>query len=481
MTSSSNRRGSSLTSPRSKGRQPTHNSSKLRWAVVAVVCFGLLIGSSAIVGDYLWYKAAGRVVAFFVYLGWMALILAAAAGIAGLAVRIFFPGYDSRLAPRRPSRSSPEEDFLEIQRTGAAFQPLMVYYSLFMVAATVGAMLVAQNISKGALFAFKVVQLEAMSRSADPEELKSLFVEVRELQQPDEVVRFVQKLPLFYEDRRETVREAAYATTEVMAYRMNLSVHLLVREGQLLDSRWEPSLLTWMHEEVAPVLRHLAEQGVSPRPAIVAALARLARGADNDFFLRIVQDPTVDDVTFAQAAIGLGNLARFESAAPLIAAILDRKGPAQARIFWALERIASALQKDIAEEDQDEQVWSMVEQLLALLDRLDDGGLCGTVMAVKAFQHSHATGPLLKLFDSERAAITCPRIELTEPVGPPQVYVKEDRLRWLLLNVLAEVGAGNGQLHRWLGQALTRPYDEQVMRGLRQLHGQLSREPDNGF
>ena len=470
-----------MTAPSRKGQKSHGKSHKLRWAAVAVLSFGLLLGSSAVAGDYLWYKVAGCVVAFFVYLGWMALLLAAAAGIAGLAVRIFFPGYDSRLAPSRPSRSSPEDDFLEIQRTGATFQPLMVYYSLFMVAATVGSMLVAQNISKGALFAFKVVQLEAMSRSADPEELKSLFHEVRELQQPDEVVRFVQKLPLYYEDRRESVREAAYATTEVMAYRMNLSVHLLLQEGQLLDSRWEPSLLTWMHEEMAPVLRHLAERGVTPRPAIVAALARLSRAEDSEFFMRIAEDLTVDDATFAQAAIGLGNLASFEAAAPLIAAIPERKGPAQARIFWALERIANNLQKDIAEEDQDEQVWALVDKLLALLDRLDDAGLCGTAMVVKAFQHSHATGPLLKFFDSERAAITCPRVELSEPVGPPQAYIKEDRLRWVLLNVLAEIGSGNGQLRGWLGQALTQTYDEQVMRGLRQLHGQLSREPDNSF
>lgn len=440
-----------------------------------------LVGSSVVIGDFLWYQVSGRSAAFFAYLGWMALILAAAAGIAGLAVRIFFPGYGTPVYTRGSTRNSPEDDFLEIQRTGATFQPLTVYYSLFMVAASIGAMFLAQNLSKGALFEFKVVQLEAMSRSADPEQLKQLFAEVRELQQPEEVVRFVQKLPLFYEDERESVREAAFATTEVMAHRMNLSVYLLQLEGQLLGSRWEPVLLTWMHEEMAPVLRQLAERGVTPQPAIVAALARIARGADFPFFLSLVEAPTVADVTFAQAAIGLGNLARFEAAASLIAAIPDRKGPAQARIFWALERIANALQKDIGQEDQDEQVWAVVEQLLALLDVLDGAGRCGCVMVIKAFQHSHATGPLLDFFDSERAAITCPRIELTEPVGPPQAYIKEDRLRWLLLNVLAEIGSGNGQLKGWLGQALTETYDERVMQGLRQLHGQLSREPDNTF
>jgi len=448
---------------------------------VAAVSLGILVGGSLIVGDYLWYKVSGRSVAFFVYLGWMSLILAAAAGIAGLAVRIFIPSYDSRLNSRRPSRTSPEDDFLEIQRTGAMFQPLTVYYSLFMVAAAVGAMFVAQNVSKGALFAFKVVQLEAMSRSSDAEELKNLFAEVQELQQPEEVVRFVQKLPHYYEDDREAVREAAFATTEVMAHRMNLSIYVLLQEGQLLESRWEPSLLTWMHEEMAPVLRHLVVRGVTPQPAIVAALARLARTKDLSFFLDLVAEQTLPDATFAQAAIGLGNLAQFEAAGPLIAAIPLRNGPAQARIFWALERIANGLQKDISQEDQEEQVWALVEELLAQLDGLDDGGRCGVVMVIKAFQHSSVTGPLLKFFDSEEAAITCPRVELTEPVGPPQVYIKEDRLRWLLLNVFAEIGSGNGQLRGWLGQALTKSYDEQVMRGLRQLHGQLSREPDSGF
>jgi hypothetical protein len=469
-----------LTPPSSTQGQSS-GRAKLRWTIVAAVSLAALVGSSLIIGDYLWYKVAGRTSAFFVYLGWMSLILAAAAGIAGLAVRIFFPGYDSRLSVGRPVRRSPEDDFLDIQRTGAMFQPLTVYYSLFMVAAAVGAMFVAQNISKGALFAFKIVQLEAMSRSGDANELLSLFAEIEELQQPEEVVRFVQKLPLYYEDDRESVREAAFATSEVMAHRMNLSIYVLLQEGQLLESRWEPSLLTWMHDEMAPLLRQLAERGVTPQPAIVAALARIARGEDFPYFLQLIEDPKVVDATFAQAAIGLGNLARFEAAMPLVIAIPKRNGPAQTRIFWALERIANSLQKDIAQEDQDEQVWALVEKLLALLEEVDDGGRCGAVMVIKSFQHSHSTEPLLKFFDSEKANITCPRVELTEPVGPPRVYIKEDRLRWLLLNVFAEIGAGNGQLRGWLGQALTRSYDEQVMRGIRQLHGQLSREPDNSF
>jgi hypothetical protein len=481
LTSSSNSHGPSLTPPSSTHGQSTISAAKWRWTIVAAVSLAALVGGSLIIGDYLWYGVSGRTTAFFVYLGWMSLILGAAAGIAGLAVRIFFPGYDSRLNTRRRVNNSPEDDFLEIQRTGATFQPLTVYYSLFMVAAAVGAMFVAQNISKGALFAFKVVQLEAMSRSSDAEELQSLFAEIEELQQPEEVVRFVQKLQFYYEDDREAVREAAYVATEVMAHRMNLSVYLLVQEGQLLESRWEPSLLTWMNDEMAPLLRDLAERGVTPQPAIVAALARIARGADFPFFLQLVEDPKVVDATFAQAAIGLGNLARFEAARPLIVAIPKRSGPAQTRIFWALERIANALQKDIAQEDQDEEVWEVVESLLALLGEVDDAGRCGLVMVIKSFQHAQAISPLLEFFDTEGASITCPRVELTEPVGPPRAYIKEDRLRWLLLNVLAEIGAGNGQLRSWLGQALTRSYDEQVMRGLRQLYGQLSREPDNSF
>jgi hypothetical protein len=464
-------------SPR-RTANPTHN---WRRTVLAAVALGALVISSLVIGDYLWFQVVGRTTAFFVYLAWMAIILLAAAGIGSLSVRTFFPGYDDRLAAGRKKGGTASDDFLEIQRTGAAFQPLTVYFSMLTVVAAVGAMFIAQNLSGGALFAFKVVQLEAMSRSTDAEELKTFLGEIRDLQQPDEVIRFVEKLPFYYQAKEESVREAAFRTTEVMAHRMNLSVYLLEQDGQLLSARWEPGLLTWMHDDVGPRLRQLAEQGVSPMPALVAALARLARTEDAAFFLRIVEDPEVADATFAQAAIGLGNLALIESAPALIAAMPRRHGPARGRIFWALERIGNALQEDISNEDQEAEIWAQVEALLSLLDGLDEEGLCGTIMAIKAFQHSGATDGLIALFESPRADFVCPRLELTEPVGPPQVYIKEERLRWLLLNVLAEIGAGNGRLKSWVGQALNESYDERVMRGLRQLHGQLSSHQEETF
>ncbi len=446
-----------------------------RWSILAIVSLLLLVGASWAAGDYLWYRAAGRVPAFFVYTAWMALILLAAAGLTSLAVRLLFPDYDERLRDRAPGKRQPEDDFLEIERTGARFQPLAIYYSLIMVGMAVGAMFMAQNLSRGALFDFKVIQLEAMSRSADTAELQTFFAEVRELQQPHEVIRFVEKLPLYFEAEAEAVRAAAFETTEVMAHRMNLSVYLLNQEGSLLGDRWEPELLLWMHSEVAPRLRRLYVQGVTPQPAIVAALARIASPADFDFFVARVKDPACPDATFAEAAVGLGNLARFEGAEPLVAAIAGRSGIARARIFWALERIGNGLQADDgADEEMDGRVLALVRRLVTLFPSLDDAGLCGAVQAIRAFQHSGITDDLIALFDSDRGALVCPRVELQEPVGPPQAYIKEDRLRWLLLNVLADVGAGNRRLYGWAQEALTRSYDEQIMRGLRQLHGQLA-------
>jgi hypothetical protein len=453
--------------PPSSGSPP---GSIYRW-VAAAICLAALAGGSHFVGAYLWESATGRATAFFVYLVWMALILGTAALFAGLMLRLFFPSHTAARPARRASR---EDDLtLAVGRAGAMFQPTMVYYSFLVVAAAVGAMFLAQWLSGGALFQFKIVQLEAMSRSDDPEEVKQLFEEIAEMRNQDEIEHFVKKLPDYFEHDREDVRGAAYQIMAAMAHRMNLSVYLLNREGRLLGDRWEPVLVAWMYAEATPRLKELYRKGTTPKLGIVRALAWIANMDDLNFFIEVAGDPATPDVVFTEAAAGLGNLGRFEGAGVLAEAIPMRKGVALTRLFWALQRIGATVDPDPMDEGLDQAMLDVLLKVVKQFPALDDASLCAAVHALWKFQHASLTVNLIELFESERGGVMCPRVDLKDPNGPAVIFIPAEELRWVLLNVLADIGFGNAELSAFANRSIAKDYGDKVNRGVQQLYGQL--------
>lgn len=446
-----------------------------RWAVLAAVCAAALAGASHFLGDYLWFDVAGRSAAFFIYLVWMALILATAAGFTGFLVRLLFPHVASAEGGNRTPLTK-EEEFLDIERSSGLFQPVAMYFSFIFVAVAIGAMFAAQALSGGALFSFKIVQLEAMSRSDDAEELDILLTEIEGMQLPDEVQRFVPKLPQYFEYSDESVRASAFRTTSVIGHRMNLSVVLLINEGALLEDRWEPQVVEELHANVSPALRALYQQGVTPKPAIVRAMAWVVNPADLEFLMSLVSDPATPEAEFKEAALGLGNLGMFEGARPLVEAIPHRKSSALIPVFRSLQRIGETVHGDPGDEGIDAAILALLNAVIDSFGRLDEASLCASVLAIGAFQHSGVTEPLIELFESERGGLTCPRVELQEPFGPPVVFVKSVGLRWTLLNLFADIAKENAELKAWVNRAVAYGnYDAETRRGLSQLHGQLLR------
>jgi len=444
-----------------------------KWSVVAGVSIASLVAASWFLGDFLWDTVDSRTVTFFVYLGWMALILGSGAGVAALVVRLVFPAFFTAPTSQRPKEEA--EKFLELKDSASLFQPVMVYYSLFMVALSVAAMFLAQELSRGALFSFKMVQQEAMSRSSDPEVLLSLFGEIGEMKEPDEVDRFVRKLPQFYEHSSEAVREGSFETTAIMAQRMNFSVRLLVQASELLDQRWEPGIVDWLRGEVRSRLRELYHAGVTPRPAIVRALAWVQSPDSADFFSSLVRSADTPDAEFAEAAVGLGNLASLDGAEALAGALGERSGSTRLTLFWALRRIGQSVQPDPTDQEQGERILALLEQVVKRFTVLEDAGLCAAVHAVWTYQHAGATTALTELFESKRGELLCPRVEIQPPFGPPVALVQAEQLRWLILNVLADVGVGNPEFKGWVSRMIsTREFDERTAGGLRQLYGALA-------
>jgi len=433
---------------------------------VAVGLLALFCAGSWYLGDYLWFGVESRAVAGMVYLGWLAVLLAFAWVVAGIVVALRYPETDSREDEDKPA--------------ARIFRRSELYRSALVVGLCVLEMLAAQKLSGGALFEYKAVQLEAMSRSRDPEELLALFSGIENMQKPEEVTRFVQKLPMFFEHRDERVRAASFHTMAVMAHRMNLSVYVLVKEGRLFEDRWEPEVVEWMCSDVAGKLAELYERGVTPAPAIIKALAWIIEPEALSWLMALVENPRTPDAVLVEAATGIGNIGKIEGVAPLVKAIPGHKGETLIRLLRALQRLGQSLEVEGEDETRDAQLLSTLEHVLELVQGFDDAGLCAAVTAVGGFQHAGLTGKLTALFDSDRAAVSCPRLEVKEPAGPPVVFVKEQKLRWLLLNLLADIGAGNRELMSWAARALEKPIaDKEIHTGLMQLYGALTRQMDD--
>lgn len=457
----------------------TGTKGRAFWGLTAGAVVLALVAGSLFLRTWLWDSVASRTTAFFIYMGWMALVLAAAAATAAFAMRLVFPSAYGKPRVRKAAEDPESEGFMDLGTSASLFQPVSIYYSIAVVILSVAFAFLAQVLSAGALLSFKMVQWEAMSRADDPAQLHALFVDVTEMKRPAEVDRFIRKLPLYFEHPDEEVRADAIQTMAVMAQRMTLSVALLVRDGDILEDRWEPAIVDWLHQEVSPQLKALYARGVTPRPNLVRALAWTQNPGDGPFFTQLARSENAVDGEFIEAVVGLGNLGGLPNAAILVEAALQRPGVPRVWALWSLQRIGESLEVDDAEEQMGDEVLALLTPLLEKIPELDDSGLCAAVVAVQAFQHAGTTAVFTQLFESQRGELVCPRIELTLPSGPPLVVVPAEELRWMLLNFLADVGAGNFELTSWIAHMLnTRQFDSKITTGLQKMYSQL-RQPDD--
>ncbi len=451
---------------RAKTSSPKSRRASTAWLLV-LACFAAVSLVSRFLGDYLAEHASGRGEVFLAYLGWMALILVAGAAAAHVAVRARFPELDEsgRLEGRGPT---------DVHQLSRMFQPVTVYFSILAVLFSLAAMFLAQWSSRGTLFEFKSVQLEAMSRSDDPAQIERFFAGVEGLGNPDEVQYFIQKIPPFFSHSDESVRAAAFEAMAVMGHRMNLSVALLKTDRGLIGERWEPDVVDWMRSEVSPQLVELWQKGTTPRSAVVRTAAWMLDTELSPFFIQLVDDPATTEDVFREAAMGLGNLGQLAGGEALARHV--ERFPGQTRLFtlWALKEVGRTLTPDDLEEGYEERVLSLVRGLAARIPRQEGAALCALVLALGAFQHSAVTQDLIDLFESERGTTLCPLVELRLPYGPPVVFVSEQKLRWILLNLFASIAGNNVSLEEWVASAVNRPgWDEEIAKGLAQLHAQL--------
>jgi hypothetical protein len=476
MTAGKTSRDPNAKPPRGVGRPAAAENPRGRrvptpW-LLALACFAAVSLVSRVLGEYLADQASGRWTVFWIYLGWMALILAAGAGAARAAIKASFPHHGER-----GERSGVGREPADLNQLSRMFQPVMVYFSLLAVLFSLAAMFLAQWSSRGILFEFKTVQLEAMARSGDPRQIDRFFVSVQGLGDPEEVQHFIQKVPPFFDHPDESVRKAAFDAMAVMGHRMNLSVAMLKMDRSLSSERWEHDVVAWLRADVSVRLVAAFEKGTTPRAAVVRAMAWMLDGELAGLFAQLVSDPATPEDVFREAASGLANLGALEGGEALVPQIERYPGQTRLHVLWALAEIGTSQTADEAEEGYEERVLAVVRGMASVLPRQDGAALCALVLALGTFQHSAVTPDLIELFESKRSDIVCPRAEIRLPHGPPVAFVTEQKLRWVLLNLFASIGGNNIVLSEWVAKAARRPgYDEEIAKGLAQLHAQLRQD-----
>ncbi len=444
--------------PKQQNESAQRRTALRRWLLLTALAMGALTAMSLLLGPYLWNQAQGRTLVFFVYLFWMAAMLGAAFVAATLVIHLLFPAaIAQRDNPHRKAPPKPDDDeFMEPDNNIALFQPLSLYYSLFVVLFLLASIGLSNLLSKSALSQFVHIQYEAMSRSKDSQELLNLFQELTEMEQSDEVSHFTRKLPDFYDNADELVRAKAFHTTAVMARRTNISIAILNQNGELANERWEPELLKWFKDDVAPILKTLYKREIEPKSEIVLALAWIIREEDTSFFSTLLSDRKTPPDVASRAATGLGNIATMDAANILVAALPTLQSEVRLQALWALHVIGDTMKPDMEDEAQGETLLTLCQDILDASRTFEPANRCAALMATRTFQHAGLTKTLIDLFESDWSDIQCPRIEIQPLYGPPRLFVSKDAMRWHILEFLADIGRNNPTLSNWL---LTLPPD----------------------
>lgn len=435
---------------------------------------------SASLGPYLNDRITSRPAVFGVYLLWMSAILVAAALAAVLSLRIMFPKkvQEAAAQPHRLPRkvvTPGDEEFLD---DGAAapslFQPLNLYFAIFLIAFLMGFVFLANVLSSGTLSNIKRVGFDAMSRSQDPQQVLALFEEMSDMQQASDVVHFTRLLPRFYDDPRPGIREAAFHTTAVMARRITISIAVMNQGGEIVRDRGERELLTWLKDDVAPYLRKAARQPDAPAQEILLALAWIIDERNVPLFRELLKSPRTPQEQAVSAAVGLCNIGTVESAEILVDAVpWQTDGQVRSEIFWGIRHSGENLEPVRVTEGEEARILAIVQRLLATLPPMDPRDKCQAIAALAPFEHSGATGDFIRLFQDPASAVDCPRIEIEPLESSPILFVAQQPLRMVILDNLRRMGAGNEEFLSWLGSLELTTLDPQTAEQVTKLRGTL--------
>jgi hypothetical protein len=428
------------------GPGPRRVSSPILLALFLLL-FGICLAEAWFAGGFLWdsVSSIGSMTGF--YLLWGGTIACSAGVLAAVLSRFLGAAFGWGAAEKRG-------DGEETAPPSIFWQPVVLVQSGLAVVVGLGLGVVADRVSDRALTRAQHVRLETLAREQDPEGPCAFLQEASEMLHQEDVERYSIRVVGYLDDARLQVAECAARAAVNVACRMRRSVSMLSERGLPTSGAWEGRLLSRLSDRLGPRAR---AQAAGPRPGGAAQLlACLARPGDFDWFAGLLSRSPLSESDASAAAQGLASIGGIP-AAHALADALQRAGPeASAWLVWGLAAIGRRTRPEPGGGTLPEEVLALCRHVLRQAEPMDDATLCGAVAAVGEFRHAGVTEDLVRLFDSPRGSVRCPRTEVRPPVGPPETPSTDIELQALLLDILAGVGGGNRTLRTWLLEAADR-------------------------
>ncbi|MBM4370548.1 MAG: hypothetical protein FJ098_02790 [Deltaproteobacteria bacterium] len=475
----------------SPGRAARH---RILRAAGLLLALGTLAGYSLWARDFLWLRASSLAGELLVPLGWLALILLAAALATALLAELL-------LSPPRTLRARGAEAGEEPPARGvtaALFQPRAVLVSLLFLVCATAAFAGARALSfvdaaavavreplpldsltpSGRLSALtdpRELSLVIRSRATDPRERDAFLRKAAALGHPGLLGLAAPRIVALVEDPDPAAAAAACRALAALGDRMNQNVLLL--DARPAGPRWEPELLAWLRGTTGPWLAARRNRPGLAAP-ILEALAWFQAPADAPLLREVLEDPARGLDERLAAATGLGLLARTEDLELLSSAARGGAGDRDLdlRVLWALTRQgeASRPEEDLAPAAE-AALAAAVEALSGRLSDPDPAIRCAALTALRAFQDARCTRAALAFFEADTSSGSCPRVEIPRPHGAALPFVTEEEVRFKILNLLASVALDNRELRTWLERMSSDPrWPAHLRDGMVQIHSGIT-------
>ncbi len=379
---------------------------------------------------------SGSLLADFAILALWAVL---AFGAGWFQVQVVMPG----------ERKSREED-----RSGlAAFQTRTVLRSI-LVGFALLANLVWSDLLAGEFwfshYARSGVQATAL-RSSDPETRRWSIARVAESPDPS-VEGHVARLASLTRDEDPEVRADAIAALGHLAWRMRTALRVLQRDGVdhgRFEGRVLKAVLAALGDPSERVEGSVGREqrawiyaaGALGDPSLVPVLHRVCRSADPEAVVAAVH--------------ALADIGSAGTLPVLVEVVSGRRGEPAVHAAWALGLVMAAI---VAKDPRD--AHRVPEYALARdavrehLAGLEPEAACAFLKWFPEIADASMTGALVDLARSRTFLHRCRRVERARWFGPPEVVTRETSVWEAALSAMASVAVGNGEMRRFLEQAV---------------------------
>lgn len=344
----------------------------------------------------------------------------------------------------------------EARSRGAAFQAHNVLRSVLVGAAVLGN-LVWSDLVAGEFwfghYAHSGVQATAL-RSRDPETRRRAIARIAETADPA-IEHQVERLIPLMRDEDPRVRADAIAALGHLAWRMRMALKVLQGEGRD-RGRFEARVLRVAEQALDdPARGVLATRGLERR-AWTYAVGAVGDASAIPVLERVCGSEDPADV--AAAVDALADIASPRSLPLLADLAASRSAEPGVHAAWATGLImASVVGRDPAGASRMPEYAVARDVVRERLAGLGPEAVCAFLRWFPEVADASLTGALVDVARSRTFLLRCRRMERARWFGAPEVIVPEAPVSAVVLRAMASVAVGNGELKRYLDEAVGSP------------------------